>query len=143
MSFKKILLPIDINDSNSWKSPLPICISMLKNDPEAELWILSVIPNFGLGVVEEYLPKGWTKEITQKTKEALEKIVAQNIPEDIKPHVSVKRGVVYQELLESAEKNEIDLIVMSAIHPNRKDYLLGPNVAKVARHADISVLIVR
>lgn len=143
MSFKKILLPVDINDSNSWKNPLPICISMLRSNPEAELWLLSVVPTFGLGAVEDYLPKGWTKEITHKTREALDKIVEKNIPEDIKPHILVKRGVVYQELIESSEKYEIDLIVMSASHPNRKDYLLGPNVAKVARHSEVSVLIVR
>ena len=143
MPFKKILLPIDINDSNSWKKPLPLCISMLRDHPDAKLWLLSIVPNFGLGVVEEYFPAGWTKEISQKTLEALEAIVKNNIPEDIKPHVLVERGVVYQELLECAAKHEIDLIVMSASHPHRKDYLLGPNVARVARHAEVSVLIVR
>ncbi len=143
MPFKKILLPIDINDSNSWKNPIPLCISMLRDHPDAKLHLLSVVPNFGLKVVEEFFPKGWTKEFSQKTLETLEKIAKDNIPEDLSPKISVNRGVIYEVLLDYATKHEIDLIVMSASHPHRKDYLLGPNVARVARHAEMSVLIVR
>ena len=35
------------------------------------------------------------------------------------------------------------LIVMGSHHPELKDYLLGPNAAKVMRHADCSVMVVR
>lgn len=143
MQFKKILLPIDINDPNSWEKTIPTCISILKDSPEAELWFLSVIPNFGLSAVEEYFPKGWLKDISSKTLIELEKIVQQHVPKDVKPSLIVDKGVVYQVILDQAAKLEIDLIVMSSSHPNRKDYLLGPNVARVARHAEVSVLIRR
>jgi nucleotide-binding universal stress UspA family protein len=143
MLFKKILLPIDINDPYSWEKTLPTCVSMLKNNPEAQLWILSVIPNFGLNMVESYFPAGWTKEIKAKTLDELTKIVKKHIPEDLKVNLIVAKGVVYQVLIEHATNLEIDLIIMSAGHPNNKEYLLGPNVARVARHAEISVLIQR
>ena len=32
---------------------------------------------------------------------------------------------------------------MSANRPELKDYLLGPNAARVVRHSDVSVLVVR
>lgn len=143
MLFKKILLPIDINDKDSWEKTLPACVSMLKNNPDAQLHILSVIPNFGMSMMEEYFPVGWKKEVSAKTMLELKKIVEQHVPADLQPHLIVDRGVVYQVLLEHATKLEIDLIVMAASHPSRKDYLLGPNVAKVARHAEVSVLICR
>lgn len=143
MLFKRILLPIDVNDADSWEKTLPSCLSILKDDPEAKLCIISIIPNYGLGGVEEYFPKGWLKEISSKTRDKLKKIVEKNIPSDIKPTLKVDRGVVYQVILDHATELEIDLIVMSASHPHRKDYLLGPNVARVARHADASVLIRR
>lgn len=143
MQFKKILLPIDINDPDSWEKTIPTCISIVRDSPEAQLWILSVIPNFGLSSVEEYFPKGWLKDISSKTLIELEKIVKAHIPSDIKPHLLVDKGVVYQVIIDQATNLEIDLIVMSASHPNRKDYLLGPNVARVARHAEASVLIRR
>ena len=143
MLFKKILLPIDINDKDSWEKTLPTCESMLRDNPEAELYILSVIPNFGMSMMEEYFPVGWKKEVSTKTKKELEQIVSKHIHPEIKPKLLVNRGVVYQVLLEQASKLEIDLIVIAASHPSRKDYLLGPNVAKVARHAEVSVLICR
>jgi len=143
MLYKKILLPIDVNDKDSWEKTLPACESMLKDNPEAELYILSVIPNFGMSMMEEYFPVGWKKEVSNKTKAELEKIVSKNLQSDLNPQLIVGRGVVYQVLLEQASKLEIDLIVIAASHPSRKDYLLGPNVAKVARHAEVSVLICR
>lgn len=143
MQFKKILLPIDINDSNSWKETIPTCISIFQDSPGAELWFLSVIPNFGLSAVEEYFPKGWLKDISSKTLVELEKIVQENVPSDIKVNLIVDKGVVYQVIVDQAAKLEVDLIVMSASHPNRKDYLLGPNVARVTRHAEASVLVRR
>ena len=143
MQYKKILLPIDINDEDSWKKTLPTCVSMIEKRPDCKLYILSVIPNFGMSMVEEYFPAGWMKEITSKTKLELDKIIAEYVPKEIIPEIIVSKGVVYQAVIEKAFKLEVDLIVMAASHSASKEYLLGPNVAKVARHAEISVLICR
>jgi nucleotide-binding universal stress UspA family protein len=35
------------------------------------------------------------------------------------------------------------MIVMASHRPELKDYLLGPNAARVVRHAECSVLVVR
>ncbi|MFQ5760821.1 MAG: universal stress protein, partial [Acidiferrobacterales bacterium] len=42
-----------------------------------------------------------------------------------------------------AEKAGCDLIVMASQRPELKDYLLGPNAARVVRHANCSVLVAR
>ena len=143
MLFERVLLPVDVNDALSWKKTLPTAISIIQSNPNSQLWILSVIPNFGMNIVESYFPKGWTKEVNTKTKEALGKIVKEYVPETIVPNIIVGRGVVYQVILEHASQLEIDLIVMSASNQGSKEYLLGPNVARVSRHSDASVLIKR
>lgn len=143
MNYKKILLPVDINDKDSWQKTLPTAISLINNHLDCELHILSVIPNFGMSMMEEYFPTGWKKEIKAKTLTELESIVSKALPAEIKCSLSVERGVVYQVILETATKIEADLIIISSGHPSRKDYLLGPNVAKVTRHAEISVLVCR
>lgn len=143
MQFKKILLPIDINDEDSWKKTLPTCVSMIEKSSDCKLYILSVIPNFGMSMVEEYFPAGWMKEISDKTKLELDKIITKYVPKKIAPEVIIGKGVVYQAVIEHSVKLEIDLIVMAASHSASKEYLLGPNVAKVARHAEVSVLICR
>jgi nucleotide-binding universal stress UspA family protein len=42
-----------------------------------------------------------------------------------------------------ADKLGCDAIVMAAHRPELRDYLLGPNAARVVRHANQSVLVVR
>lgn len=143
MLYQKILLPIDINDENSWNKTLPQALTIAENNPGAQLWVLFVVPNFGFSIVEEYFPKGWMKNITTKSMDTMEKIVKNHNSFAVTPNLVVSKGVVYQTILDYAAKLEIDLIIMSASHPNNKEYLLGPNVAKVARHANVSVLISR
>jgi universal stress protein F len=55
----------------------------------------------------------------------------------------VAEGRIYREILKAAQTIQADLIVMGSHHPELKDYLLGPNAAKVVRHADCSVMVVR
>lgn len=141
--YKNILFPIDINDENSWKVALDKVAELCSMHEDSKLTIMNVVQTYGLGVLEEYFPKGWAKEVSKKSTQMIEKIVKENFPSDINFSIIVDRGVVYQEILSRAEKDNVDLIVMSAHHPNRSDYLLGPNVAKVVRHAKVSVLVVR
>jgi nucleotide-binding universal stress UspA family protein len=55
----------------------------------------------------------------------------------------VAEGTIYQEILTAAQIIQADLIVMGSHHLELKDYLLGPNAAKVMRHAACSVMVVR
>ena len=57
--------------------------------------------------------------------------------------VVVENGTVYREIVEAAKDLDIEHIVMGANRPSLADYLLGPNSARVARHAGCSVTVVR
>ncbi len=48
-----------------------------------------------------------------------------------------------EKILKAVEETGCDLIVMASHRPALKDYLLGPNAARVVRHANCSVLVVR
>ena len=141
--YNNILLPIDINDKDSWQLSFAKITTIMSLAPNSKLNIMTVVPTYGLGMIEEYFPKNWVRDITQKSQKKLEDIVTKNLILSNQIELFVDRGVVYQEILNRAEKIKADLVVMSAHHPNRSDYLLGPNVAKVARHSPHSVLIVR
>lgn len=141
--FKKILFAIDIDDKNSWNMIIPKVIEFCKLIPECELVIINVIPTYSLGIMEEYFPKNWAAEVSKKAKAKLEEIVHKNLPEDLKTKLVIKKGAVYQAIISHAEDIEADLIIMSAHHPKRSDYLLGPNTAKVVRHSSISVMVIR
>jgi nucleotide-binding universal stress UspA family protein len=140
--YKKILFPIDINEKRFWKDSFPKFLELCNNFKDSTFVITTIVPT-SLGVMEEFFPKGWTKEVLIKSKQKLEEIIVKNVPSDIKFEIIVEKGVVYQAIIDLATKIEADLIVLAAHHPDRGDYLLGPNAAKVVRHSDISVLILR
>ena len=63
---------------------------------------------------------------------------------DLKPGILVTHGAsIYGEILGAAEEAEADLVVVGSHRPAKKDYLLGPNAARVVRHARCSVLVAR
>ena len=57
--------------------------------------------------------------------------------------VAVRFGSIYREILAQAKEDKSDLIVIGCHRPDLADYLLGPNAARVVRHASCSVFVVR
>lgn len=141
--FKNILFAIDINDEKSWKISIPKVIDICSKSTDSNLTIINVVQTYGLGMMEEYFPKNWDKEVTKKSLEKLQEIITQNLPAEIKCHVIVDKGVIYQAIIDRAEKLKADLIILTAQNSNKSDYLLGPNAAKVVRHSTKSVLVIR
>jgi len=73
----------------------------------------------------------------------LREFVRQHVPEGVRVQNIVSQGTIYKEILDAAERVGCDLIVMASHRPELADYLLGPNAARVVRHANCSVLVVR
>ena len=140
--FKSILLPIDLNEQSSWVKSIPVAIDMAKTYG-ASILIMTVIPDYGKSIVGSYFPSDFSSKALSETTEALEKLVAEKFPSDVKVSSVAKHGTVYKEVLDVADTSDIDLIVLTSHRPERRDYLLGPNAAKVVRHANQSVFVVR
>lgn len=140
--YKDILLCIDLDQESSWAKSLPIAIDACKTSG-ARLHIMTVIPNFGMSIVDQFFPKGFEKEVGEKMMQALKAWVKEHVPEGIKVQHIVGDGTVYEEILDVAKKIKCDLIIISSHRPELKDYLLGPNAARVVRHANCSVMVVR
>jgi nucleotide-binding universal stress UspA family protein len=140
--YKKIILPIDLNSENALTGNLEQIIDLVKAF-DAKLYAITVVPDYGLSMVQEYFPKGWVKEIVDKSKISLKKIVTKHFPKDFEIECIVKKGPVYQCIIDKAIELEADLIMIPAHRPELQNYLLGPNAAKVVRHASVSVLVLR
>ena len=65
------------------------------------------------------------------------------MPRDIPVESIVKHGTPYQMIVDTAAELGVDLIIVAAHRPSLKDYLIGPTSARVVRHADCSVQVVR
>ena len=138
---KKILLPIDLNSPASWVKPLSEAQVMLTRG--GELHVVSVLPDFGMSMVGTFFKAGFEQTALHQFGEALRKWVKQNVPGAIEVHPHILHGNIYDEILRAADKLDVDIIIMAAHRPEAKDYLLGPNVARVVRHAKQSVYVVR
>ncbi|MEO0691585.1 MAG: universal stress protein [Pseudomonadota bacterium] len=140
--FNSILLPIDLSAEASWARAAPLAVKMAKDDA-IPLHVATVIPDFGASMVGQYFEPGFEKQALHRTGEELAAWVAQHIPEGIEVHPHVLHGSVYDEILKAADQLSVDAIVMGSHRPELKDYLLGPNAARVVRHANQSVFVVR
>jgi len=140
--FRSILVPVDLSDKHSWRKALPAAISMCETF-QARLHLLTVVPDFGLPIVGQYFPEGYEAKVRQQTAKLLKDFAAEQVPDAVPCKRIVAEGKVYQEILRAAEKIGADLIVMGSHRPELKDFLLGPNAARVVRHARCSVMVVR
>jgi nucleotide-binding universal stress UspA family protein len=139
--YKKILLPIDLHEDSSWQKALPAALEYCRVfDPS--LHILSVVPSLAMGVTA-YLPKDAGHKLVENAEAVLAAFVDEHVPDSVDVQHLVAQGTVYQVILETAEKIGADLIIMSAHRPALSSYLLGPNSARVVRHAKCSALILR
>lgn len=140
--YKKILLPIDLSEESSWRKALPTTVEYCRAFG-AELHLMTVVPDLSMPIVAQYFPADYAERAKSDAKTRLERLAADIVPGNIKVVVTVGYGTIYEEILSAAKAAKCDLIVMASHRPELKDYLLGPNAARVARHADCSVLVVR
>ena len=140
--FKSILLPIDLNEQSSWVKSIPVAIDMAKTYG-ASVLVMTVIPDYGKAIVGSYFPADFSDKALADTTAALEEIVKESFPADVKVDSIARHGTVYKEILDVADSSDVDLIVLTSHRPARRDYLLGPNAARVVRHANQSVFVVR
>lgn len=109
----------------------------------ATLHVMTVVPDYGLSLVGGFFPAEHEKQAIAHANQALHEFTAKHVPEEIRHRHIVAHGSIYREILRYADEVNAGLIVMSASRPGPEDYLIGPNAARVVRHAKVSVLVVR
>ena len=140
--FKSILLPIDLASEASWKKPLGLAAELTR-DGGGVLHVMSVLPDFGMSVVGSYFDKDFEGAAMKDMTGQIKSWVSRNVPEGVRAEAHVAHGSIYDEIMRLADKLGCDAIVLAAHRPELRDYLLGPNAARVVRHAKQSVLVVR
>jgi len=83
-------------------------------------------------------------ELTLRSQEELERMIAPFQPAHVKHRIVVEFGRAYNEIVEFATAHETDLIVMGTQGlSGLKKFFLGSTTAKVVRHAPCPVLTVK
>ena len=140
--YKNILLTVDLTDPTSWRKALPAALELCRVEG-ATLHMLSVVPDFGMTVVAQYFPEEFQNKAVEQARQELQDLSAAQVPAGVKVKHVVAHGTIYEEIIDTAKTIDADLIVIASHRPELKDYLIGPNAARVVRHAERSVLVVR
>lgn len=109
----------------------------------ARLNLITVVPDYGSSLVAGFFPESHERDTLEAARRALHAYSEAHLPEGMAARHIVGHGSPYREILRYAHEIAADLIVMASHRPEARDYLIGPNAARVVRHATTSVLVVR
>ena len=138
----EILFTVDFGQESSWRKSLPAAIEFCRTF-SARLHVMTVVPDFAMSVIGSFFPADFETKMIEDYNAKLHAFVAKPVPDGTDVHHIDRYGTVYEEILKAAAKIKADLIVMASHRPELRDYLLGPNAARVVRHSGCSVLVVR
>lgn len=141
---KTILCALDVSQPEHDANVLKRAGELARLD-KARLDVITVVPDFGTGMVSSFFPENFHEKALEETHKALDELVESVLGAEFNKEVRhvVVTGNIYEEVLQVAETDGADLIVIGSHRPGRRGYLLGPNSARVVRHAHCSVYVVR
>ncbi|WP_170510829.1 universal stress protein [Ruegeria arenilitoris] len=134
--YHNILVPISFDAERDTSGPLKL--AKLLATPDAKVTLLHVvehIPDYAIS----YMPAEYLTEARRAIQDEL-KLLAAKLPN--------AKGVVVEghsgrTILDWAETNKPDLIIMASHRPGMQDLLLGSTATHVVRHASCAVHVVR
>lgn len=148
---KKILVPVDLSDPDNTKAIITAALEQWRTATDPKLILITVVPKLVAGLDWRYAIRGETggsqewdvRKVLQASVDRLNEIASDEIPDGVRFETLARYGTVYEEVLEVAKELEVDQIVVGAHRPGSADFLLGTNTARIVRHAQCSVTVVR
>jgi len=148
--YKHIMLPVEGNEALSEKA-VNECLA-LAGSVGAKVTVLHVVPHANI-----HVPAGFAADFAdqlRKRHEAEEVTKSKQMLSDVTAHartagidcddIVVVGDSPYEEIIENAEKNHCDLIMMAS-HARRglSAMMFGSETVRVLKHTKIPVLVVR
>ncbi|MDG1430702.1 MAG: universal stress protein [Paracoccaceae bacterium] len=133
--YKKILVPMALDHGVSEKT-LAIAKSLAGSASEITALHVYELPQ---GAVNAYLGEDLIAEGLARAKQVLEEKTSGL--DGIKTEIA--RGHAYRTIIEYANANDFDCIVIGSHKPGLSTYLIGSTAARVVRHAPCAVHVHR
>ncbi|MCR9112670.1 MAG: universal stress protein [Rhodobacteraceae bacterium] len=138
--FKTILLALDLNAMEGAQK-LAEAAKLLAGQGGGTIHVVSVVPDLGFSMVGAAFSAGHSKDMLAEAERALTAWIAEALPDEAEAHVA--QGTIYDVVIRMAERIGADAIVVGSHRPELRDYLVGPNAARIVRHAKQSVFVIR
>ncbi len=138
--FKVILVPIDVTQMEAAAISLA-AVRELAGRHDTKIILLNVLHEIPTYVAAQ-IPRSVHEQAFSNAKSSLAKLVEENnLP--LGTEVLVREGHPSKTILDVAQDENADVIVIASHDPVLADYLLGSVASRVVRHAHCSVLVVR
>lgn len=136
-----VLLPIDLQHSESWAKALPAAQELAGEG--GVIHLLGIVPDIGSSMVATFLPKGFEVKALAGMKDALDSFVDEHLAgSEVAVHVG--HGHVSETILKWAQDLDADIIVMASHKPDElRSILISSHANSVVRHSPVSVMVVR
>lgn len=139
--FNRILVAVDLAEPEL-SLPAISQVAELAKASGAHVRLVHVRP-YGMGASLEYLPENFFETEEKKALAGLRALAEpMGLPDNL-VSVASPIGSVYHHILAGATEFNADLIVVGSHRPGMSTYLIGSNAARIVRHANSSVLVVR
>lgn len=134
--YHNILVPIALDTEHDVSGPLKL--ARILATPEAKVTLLHVVEHIP-GYALSYIPPDLLRETRIAIQAELDKLAA-DLPN---AEGVVIEGHSGRSILDWAESNGPDLIIIASHRPGMQDLLLGSTASQVVRHAACAVHVVR
>ena len=135
--YKTILVPIDMSHVVEGKANINLAAQHAADG--AKIILLNVVEEIPTWAAAQ-LPADIIDQSFDAVRNDMKAIANAS---GMKMEVEVRAGHSYNTILDVAKENNVDLIIIASHRPGFQDYFLGSTAAKVVRHADCSVMVVR
>ena len=135
--YKTILVPIDLAHSEQGKLMIDVAKSLA--DKGGKIILVNVVEDVPARVTA-VLPVNVHEKIVEHAQSELQTL-AKLAGDDVE--AVIRQGHAPSEIVSLAEERKADLIVIASHRPDWQDYLLGSTAARVVRHSQVSVHVVR
>ena len=135
--YNRIIVAVDLSDSGQGKGLLERAKKLV--DAGGEIRLLHVLEEVPSYIAAE-LPGDLSDRRRAEARMELKSLAADS---DARIEPEVRTGAASAQILEAAEDSNAELIMIASHKPGLSDFFIGSTAARVVRHAQCSVLIVR
>jgi universal stress protein F len=136
--YTNILVPLAFDEGHDGKTEAALAVAAQLAGEGTRVTLLHVMEQVP-GYVVNYLPADYTSQ-ARKALEAELDGLAKGVPGGVGIVVTGHSG---RTILDYAQDNDIDLIVVASHRPGMQDLLIGSTAAYIVRHAQCAVHVLR
>jgi universal stress protein F len=135
--YENILVPVALDHEEAVKKSLAVADKLQSaNGKITLLHVIENVPDF----IKAQIPGGILDKTKQEIRDKLDDFAKSSKHET---GTKIVTGHTSRSILDEAERNGCDCIIIASHRPGLEDYFLGSTAARVVRHAKCAVHIIR